>query len=139
MVVGAVVAHPLNIRLAQARFGTGPEDASPSSVSPWESHVGFRLLEEALAHHRLGAQGFDEVGGVGDPSEHPLQDEERGVVSTVAKIVRQSSTTPVCAALIRSSFPPFLPHCRKLSDQVMPWRKCGSERFLVRPTRAPPL
>src|SRR6266700_364992 len=80
MVVGAVVAHPLNIRLAQARFGTGPEDASPSSVSPWESHVGFRLLEEALAHHRLGAQGFDEVGGVGDPSEHPLQDEERGVV-----------------------------------------------------------
>jgi len=61
------------------------------------------------------------------------------VVSTVAKIVEPSLTTPVCAALIRSSFPPFLPQCRKLSDQVLPWRKCGLERFPVRPTRAPPL
>ena len=53
-----------------------PADASSSFVSPWERHVGFRLLEEALVHHRLGVQGFDEVGGVGDPSEHRLQDEE---------------------------------------------------------------
>jgi len=61
------------------------------------------------------------------------------VVSTVAKIVRQSWTTPVYAALMRSSFPPFLPHCRKLSDQEMPWRECGLERSPVGPARAPPL
>jgi hypothetical protein len=42
----------------------------------------------------------------------------RGVCS--CQIVRQSWTTTVCAALIRSSFPPFPPHCRKLLDQEMP-------------------
>ena len=52
-----------------------------ASLRPARFFVRDSLLhEEALAHHRLGAQGFDEVGGVGDPSEHPLQNEERGVV-----------------------------------------------------------
>ena len=76
MVVGPVTAHPLNIRLAQARFGLGPANASPSSVSPSERHAGFWPMESAMAHHRLGVQGSDEVGGVGDPSEQGLQDEE---------------------------------------------------------------
>jgi len=76
MVASTIAAHPLNIRLAQARFSPGPANASPSSVSPPQRHASFWLLEEALAPHRPGVQGCDEVGGVGDPSEHPLQDQE---------------------------------------------------------------
>ncbi len=76
LVVGTVAAHPLNIRLAQARFGLGPATASPSSALPSESHAGFWFMEEALAHHRLAVQGSDEVGGFGDPSEQRLKDEE---------------------------------------------------------------
>jgi hypothetical protein len=45
----------------------------------------------------------------------------------------------VCAALIQSSFPPFLSHCRKLSDQELPERECELERSPFGPTRAPPL
>jgi len=33
-----------------------------------------------MAHHWLAVQGSNKVGGVGDPSEHPLQEKERGVV-----------------------------------------------------------
>ncbi len=58
------------------------------------------------------------------------------VVSTAASMTEQTWTTAVLAAPIQSGFLAFLPHSRKLSNQVMSWRAFGLERTPFGPTIA---
>src|SRR5258708_23069784 len=59
-------------------------------------------------------------------------------VPTAASLTEQPWTTAVLAALIQSGFLAFLPHSRKLSNQVMSWRAFGLERTPCGPTIAVP-
>ncbi len=55
-------------------------------------------------------------------------------------MLRQSWTNAVCAALIQSGLPEFLPDdADRLLEQVMPAKCSGLEPHLAGPTRAVPL
>ena len=65
-------------------------------------------------------------------------DSKSVVVSTVARMHRQSWTTAILAALSQFSRPAFLPNSGRLLAQVSSAKQLGLERCPVRPTIAPP-
>jgi hypothetical protein len=108
--------------------GTRTASGTTTSSTDWtiyhhdNTHTGY-LANEQDPQHLARAWSTHLDGAVyAEPlvvGKHVL------VVSTVSSLTEQTWTQTVRAALFPSAFPAFLPHSRRLWDQVMSERGCG--------------